>query len=183
MCVAVRAPETVIPCDVVIFAIGQRPDLSALTGKVETVRNRTVAVDKDTLATNVPGIFAGGDAVTGTTFVVDAIAAGHKAARSIDAYLMQGRHPHDGQEWRVWPPQLQVVERLPEAKPEPIQLHQLMMTKSQAPRAIPVKRLADERKRDFAEVEAALTEAQAMEEARRCLECGICSECLQCEFA
>src|SRR5512136_1311197 len=90
--------ETVIPCDVVIFAIGQKPDLSALGRKddpsgrltIETVRNRTVAVDKDTLATNVPGIFAGGDAVTGTTFVVDAIAAGHKAARSMDAYLRQG---------------------------------------------------------------------------------------------
>ena len=57
--------ESAIPCDLVIFAIGQKPDLSALNGKVETVRNRTVAVDKDTLATNVPGIFAGGDAVTG----------------------------------------------------------------------------------------------------------------------
>jgi len=44
-------------------------------------------VDKNTLATNVPGIFAGGDVVTGTTWVVEAIDAGHKAARSIAAYL------------------------------------------------------------------------------------------------
>ncbi len=175
--------ESVIPCDLVIFAIGQKPDLSALNGKVETVRNRTVAADKDTLATNVPGIFAGGDAVTGTTFVVDAIAAGHKAARSIDAFLRQGDRETRGQgEWRVWPPVVIVEERLPEAKLEPIQLQQLMLGKSQAPRAIPVKRPAEERKRDFAEVEAALTEAQAIEEAKRCLECGICSECLQCEF-
>ena len=50
-----------------------------LKDKVETARGR-VAVDKNTLATNVPGIFAGGDAVTGTTLVVDAIDAGHKAA-------------------------------------------------------------------------------------------------------
>ncbi len=189
--------ESVIPCDVVIFAIGQKPDLSPLvetTGPVvSTVRNRTVAVDKDTLATNVPGIFAGGDAVTGTTFVVDAIAAGHKAARSIDAYLRQGdkettlerAQGQVGQgerTWQVWPPQLEALERLPEAKLEPIQLQQLMSVKSQAARAIPVKRPADERKRDFAEVEAALTEAQAIEEAKRCLECGICSECLQCAF-
>jgi NADPH-dependent 2,4-dienoyl-CoA reductase/sulfur reductase-like enzyme len=102
----------VIPCDVVIFAIGQRPDLALLNNKVETVRGRTVAADKDTLATNVPGIFAGGDVVTGTTFVVDAIAAGHKAARSIEAYLKIEK------EVRVWPPILESIERLPEAKLE-----------------------------------------------------------------
>ena len=177
--------ETVIPCDVVIFAIGQKPDLASLGGKVETVRNRTVAVDKDTLATNVPGIFAGGDAVTGTTFVVDAIAAGHKAARSIDAYLRQEdkeTRRKGEKEWRVWPPVVEVTERLPEARPNKVQVKQLLAVKSQAPRAIPVKRPADERKRDFAEVEAALTEAQAIEEAKRCFECGICSECLQCVF-
>ena len=178
--------ESVIPCDVVIFAIGQKPDMRPLlktTGPaVSTVRNRTVAVDKDTLATNVPGIFAGGDVVVGAGFVVEAIAAGHKAARSIHAYLSVGRHPHDGQEWRVWPPQLEILERLPESKPTPIQLQQWILVKSQAPRAVPAKRPAEERKRDFAEVEEALTEAQAIEEARRCLECGICSECLQCAF-
>ena len=91
--------ETVIPCDVVIFAIGQRPDLTLL----EQTRSRPcaadVAVDKDTLATNVPGIFAGGDAVTGTTFVVDAIAAGHKAARSIEAYLKDGDRTRRGRRW------------------------------------------------------------------------------------
>ena len=99
--------ETVIPCDVVIFAIGQKPDLTLLSNKVETVRGRTVAVDKDTLATNVPGIFAGGDVVTGTTFVVDAIAAGHKAARSIEAYLKQ-----EDKETRVWPPVLEVCRKV-----------------------------------------------------------------------
>jgi len=175
--------ETVIPCDVVIFAIGQKPDLSVLGGKVETVRNRTVAVDQDTLATNTPGIFAGGDAVTGTTFVVDAIAAGHRAARSMDAYLQQKDRAKEDKAWQVWPPQPEVIERLPEARLQPIQLQPLMLAKSQAPRAVPVKRPADVRKRDFAEVEAALDEEQAKEEARRCLECGICSECLQCVFA
>jgi NADPH-dependent glutamate synthase beta subunit-like oxidoreductase/NAD-dependent dihydropyrimidine dehydrogenase PreA subunit len=73
----IAGSETVIPCDIVIFAVGQKPDLALLNGKVETVRGRTVAVDTNTLATNVPGIFSGGDAVTGTTFVVDAIDAGH----------------------------------------------------------------------------------------------------------
>ena len=127
--------ETVIPCDVVIFAIGQRPDLTLLSNKVDTVRGRTVAVDKDTLATNVPGIFAGGDVVTGTTFVVDAISAGHKAARSIEAYLKQ-----EEKEARVWPPVLESIEKLPEAKLDKAQAKQLMEVKSQAPRPVPEKR-------------------------------------------
>jgi heterodisulfide reductase subunit A-like polyferredoxin len=169
--------ETVIPCDVVIFAIGQRPDLTLLNNKVETVRGRTVAVDKDTLATNVPGIFAGGDVVTGTTFVVDAISAGHKAARSIDVYLRGDK------ETRAWPPGLEVVERIPEAKLDPAQAKQLMEVKSQAPRPAPVKREAGERKQDFSEVESTLAEEEVVEAAKRCLECGICSECLQCVFA
>src|SRR5512139_2257683 len=131
--------ETVIPCDVVIFAIGQKPDLSLLNNKVETVRGRTVAVDKDTLATNVPGIFSGGDIVTGTTFVVDAISAGHKAARSIEAYLKADK------ETRVWPPVLESIERLPEAKLVPTQAKELMEVKSQAARSVPGKREAGER--------------------------------------
>jgi heterodisulfide reductase subunit A2 len=170
--------ETVIPCDVVIFAIGQRPDLTLLSNKVDTVRGRTVAVDKDTLATNVPGIFAGGDVVTGTTFVVDAISAGHKAARSIEAYLKQ-----EEKEARVWPPVLESIEKLPEAKLDKAQAKQLMEVKSQAARAVPEKRAAGERKGDFSEVESGLTEEEVIEVAKRCLECGICSECLQCVFA
>ncbi|MDI6725330.1 MAG: FAD-dependent oxidoreductase [Smithellaceae bacterium] len=170
--------ETVIPCDLVIFAIGQKPDLTLLNNKVETVRGRTVAVDKDTLATSVPGIFAGGDVVTGTTFVVDAIAAGHKAASSIEAYLKQ-----EDKETRIWPPVLESFEKLPEAKLAPDQAKQLMEAASQAPRFVPEKREAQERKRDFSEVEASLTEEEVIEAAKRCLECGICSECLQCVFA
>jgi heterodisulfide reductase subunit A-like polyferredoxin len=168
--------ETVVPCDIVIFAIGQKPDLALLKEKVETVRGRTVAIDKTTLATSVPGIFAGGDAVTGTTFVVDAIDAGHKAAKAIEAYLREDQT-------KVWPPAVQVLERLPEAKIDPEQKAQLMEASSQADRFEPPKRAAAERKRDFAEVEAALTEEQVVEAAKRCLECGICSECLQCAYA
>ncbi len=80
--------ETVIPADIVIFAIGQRPETDCLK-QATRLRGGRVQVDPETLTTDVPGVFAGGDAVTGTTFIVDAIAAGHKAARSITAYLEQ----------------------------------------------------------------------------------------------
>ena len=76
-----------IPADLVIFAIGQHPDSGWLREAVSLSRGRYPAVDPQTLATDRPGVFAGGDAVTGTSFVVDAIAAGHRAAVSMDRYL------------------------------------------------------------------------------------------------
>jgi heterodisulfide reductase subunit A-like polyferredoxin len=172
----IAGTETVIPCDVVIFAIGQKPEMALLKDKVETVGGRTIAADSTTLATNVPGIFAGGDAITGTTFVVDAIDAGHKAARAIETYLKE-------ETARAWPPAVEVLERLPEATIESEVKEQLIEISSQAARFEPAKRDPEERKRDFKEVEAALTEEEVIEAARRCLECGICSECLQCVYA
>jgi len=172
----ISGSETVIPCDIVIFAIGQKPEIDLLKDKVETVHGRTIAVDPTTLATNVPGIFAGGDAVTGTTFVVDAIDFGHKAAHAIEAYLKD-------ETAKAWPPAVEVLERIPEATIEPEEKEQLIEITSQAPRFEPVKRDPEERKLDFKEVEAALTEEEVIEAAKRCLECGICSECLQCAYA
>ncbi len=167
--------ETVVACDIVIYAISQRPELALLKDKVQTARGR-VAVDLNTLATNVPGVFAGGDAVTGTTFVVDAIDAGHKAARAIVAYLKDDTA-------KAWPPAVPVLERLAEAKIEEDLKEQLLEHASEARRFEPPKRNAEERNRDFEEVEAALTEDQVIEAAKRCLECGICSECFQCVYA
>jgi heterodisulfide reductase subunit A-like polyferredoxin len=167
--------ETVVPCDIVIYAISQRPDLSFLKDKVETARGR-VAVDKNTLATNVPGIFAGGDAVTGTTWVVEAIDAGHKAAKAIEAYLKD-------ESTKAWPPAVTVLERVPEATIAPEEKEQLIEVSTQASRFEPGKRNAGERKHDFNEVEAALSEEDVIEAAKRCLECGVCSECNQCVYA
>jgi len=167
-------PETehVIPADVVIFAIGQRPDVSCLGDEVEKVRGRFVAVDEETLSTNVPGLFAGGDAVTGTAFIVDAIAAGHKAARSIDRYLRG--EPLAMAEQR--PPVVELTEQEAKAKVARGEA-------SDAPRHDMPKLPAAERTRDFREVYRGLTEEEARAEAARCLACGICSECLQCVFA
>jgi len=167
--------ETVVPCDIVVYAISQRPDLALLKDKVETARGRVV-VDKNTLATNAPGIFAGGDAVTGTTWVVETIDAGHKAAKAIAAYL-------NDETAKAWPPVIPVLERLPEATIAPEQKEQLIEISSQASRFEPPKREASERKHDFSEVEAALSEEDVIEAAARCLECGICSECNQCVYA
>jgi len=163
--------EHVIEADMVVFAIGQRPDVSLLPDEVQ-VRGRFAAVDAVTLVTDVPGLFAGGDVVTGTAFVVDAIAAGHKAASSMDAYLRG--------------------EPLPEAEPE-VEVAELTEEEaraqvvsgevSDAPRHEVIKLPAAERVQGFREVYPALTEEEARAEAERCLSCGICSECLQCVYA
>ncbi|MFN2270590.1 MAG: FAD-dependent oxidoreductase [Anaerolineae bacterium] len=167
--------EHVINADVVIFAIGQRADVSCLPEEV-TVRQRQAAADPQTLATEVPGLFAGGDVVTGTSFVVDAIAAGHKAARSIDAYLRGEPFPS--------PPQFAGGENdVAELSEEDARAQVISGAASDAPRHEAAKAPVAERVQDFREIYGGLTEEEARAEAARCLSCGICSECLQCVFA
>ncbi len=172
----VPGSEFELPADVVIFAIGARPDLNCLPAEVERTRGETIVVHPDTLATNVPGLFAGGDAVTGMAFVVDAIAAGHKAARSIDAYLR-------GEQYIPNPPAVVAMLSEQEARELVARGRGASDAPSAAPRheapAAPVK----ERIYDFREVFGPFSEAQARAEAARCLGCGICSECNQCVYA
>lgn len=73
-----------IECDAVILATGQRPDGSLNESGFEAKENN---VDPDTQATRFRGVFAGGDAVTGPATVVEAIAAGHRAALGMSAFL------------------------------------------------------------------------------------------------
>jgi formate dehydrogenase (NADP+) beta subunit len=75
-----------LPADAVIFAIGQRPEIPQGFG-LAIDRGGRVEVEDYNLATDKEGVFAAGDAVTGTTSVIEAIAAGRKAATAIDEYL------------------------------------------------------------------------------------------------
>ncbi len=161
--------ESVIPADVVIFAIGQRPD-SDFLNHVKRFRNGRVEVDSETLVTSIPGVFAGGDVVTGTAFIVNAIAAGHLAAHSISSYLGVKVPETDG---------LHPVVKL--AKDE-IQGQIASGRVACVPRLDVHKRPAEERRKDFAEITCSLTTAQAQAEASRCLRCGVCSECNQCVY-
>jgi len=75
-----------VKADTLISAIGQRVDPRGLKG-FDTQPNGTIKVDPETGATSMKGVFAGGDAVTGAGWAIDAIAAGKKGAKSIDRYL------------------------------------------------------------------------------------------------
>jgi formate dehydrogenase beta subunit len=85
--------EFEIKADTVIPAIGQVADFSFITegGGLEVTRWGTLVTDPDTMATPVPGIFAGGDAVLGARTVIEAIATANRAAEAIDSYLREGR--------------------------------------------------------------------------------------------
>jgi heterodisulfide reductase subunit A-like polyferredoxin len=169
--------EQIVEADVLIFAIGQRPDVSCLPEDVKARgRLKRSAVDPGTLATDVPGLFAGGDVVTGTAFVVDAIAAGHRAARSIDAYVR-------GEPLPEAEPEVEVAEFTEEEAKAMVVAGAATGQVSAAPRHDVTKLPAAERVQDFREIYPAFTEEEARAEAERCLSCGICSECLQCVYA
>jgi len=121
-----------------------------------------VEVD-ESLGTNIPGVYAAGDAVTGPSSVVDTMATGRAVARTVHSDLnkelspiQEISRPHDG-DFAEIPADIPSLARpkMPERQP-------------------------GARKDNFSEVTLGLSEAQVVVEAERCLQCGICSECLLC---
>jgi formate dehydrogenase (NADP+) beta subunit len=84
--VPIKGSEFTTGYDAIIGAIGQTPEIPA-GFKLKTGRGNTIPADEKTMATSLPGVWAGGDAVTGPDSVIRAIAAGRRAAISIDKYL------------------------------------------------------------------------------------------------
>jgi len=160
----VSGSEFLIECATVIPAIGQTVDplLWDTFHGLERSRKGTIGVGDATYATSVEGIFAGGDAVTGPSTVVSAVAAGKQAAESISRYLK-------GEDLAVGRP-----GKFPENHQYPPIAHHLPSARAKTP-ILPV-----ESRRGFQEVELALPEDEARGEAARCLNCGVCSECLEC---
>jgi NADH-quinone oxidoreductase subunit F len=160
--VAIPGTQHVIPLDTLIVAIseGSDTDCLAVAGanqlEVDEAR-RTIRVQRETLCTNRPGVFAGGDVVTGPNTVVDAIAAGKRAAVMIDRYLRDELLDQPGE---VLQPRIHV---------EPVKVNG---EKPQARAEVP--RLdVEARKRSFAEVEQTISPDEAIHEARRCLRCDL----------
>jgi len=87
--VPVPGSEFVMPCSVAIIAAGTsaNPLIQASTPGLQVTRRGYIAVSDDGLTTSKPGVFAGGDIVTGGATVILAMGAGRKAAKSIDGYL------------------------------------------------------------------------------------------------
>jgi NADPH-dependent glutamate synthase beta subunit-like oxidoreductase len=149
--------EFVVDADMVISAVGQIPDLSFLNmARLEAASGGTLRVDRQTLATRVDGIFAGGDAVSGPSTAIEAIAAGKRGAMSIDRYLRRQRP--DGQA----PPPYTIAL-------EDVDTGQFKKRKRQKMPVLPPKRRIGGSK----EVEIGFSELAAHGEADRCLQCGL----------
>lgn len=163
--VLVAGEGMTMDANAVIVAIGQTPELSFLNGAkgLEISQKGTIQVDPDTLATNVPSVFAGGDIVNVAT-VVEAIAAGKKAAISIDRYL-RGIDLKEG----GWPQAIQVVSIDEENIPRFVEPRE----RSKVP-MLPL----GQRVSSFNEVELGFADEAAMEEAKRCLNCAVCGNCV-----
>jgi len=161
--------EWIMPADTVVVAIGQMVDWELLrkADGILATKSGLLEVNPSTLATNVKRIFAGGDVVTGPSVAVNAIKAGHKAAVSIDRFL-------NGDDLRKDREDIDSSLSGDQLAPIPLGLHK------QEPRVTMPILPVDERIKGFAEVELGYTEEQAIQEAKRCLHCTICSECLQC---
>jgi NADH-quinone oxidoreductase subunit F len=158
--VPVPGSEFSTPLDLLIVTIGDEPDIDYIgTMGLEVTDKGRLRINGDTLETNRPGVFAGGDVVTGPNTVVEAIAAGKKAAVMIDRYLR-------GEDLKK-----PASVRLPQTYVEPVVVDQDAMLKTE--RASPPCLPLEVRRRSFAEVELALTVEEARQEARRCLRCDL----------
>jgi len=171
--IPIEGSEFDIEADALIAAVAQVPEISFLKadhGLGITPRG-TFVVNPQTLETNRPGIFAGGDAARGPDALIQAIADGRRAALSMDRYLRG--------EPLLTPRELQP---LPVAHPTDREIAELIKSGevNMRPREMMPTAPVQERIRDFREVELGLTEEQAHAEALRCLRCGICSECWRC---
>ncbi|MGC8785969.1 MAG: NAD(P)-binding protein [Anaerolineae bacterium] len=170
--VPIQGSEFDMEFDTLITAIGQAPripeDFHLRIGKGSTIQ-----VDPVTLLTNRPGVFAGGDAVTGPATVTEALAAGRRAAQRIDEYL-QHKYP------------------LPEKEKPTIATDLLPKTIEairKAYRLEPARLAPEERVQGFHPIELIYDWQSAVDEARRCLRCGMgaeilfqdrCATCLNC---
>ncbi len=167
--VPVAGSEFVIDCDAVIPAIGQRTDV-AWTENVPALnltRRNTLAVNPQTMQTSIPHVFAAGDAVSGPATVIEAVAAGHRAVAAIQRFfdeedlegfaLSLANRPAPGSDWADIPEGI-----------------------TPQPRVQPAHAFDPARALTFDEENPGMSEQDARQEAARCLNCGVCSECMAC---
>ncbi len=162
--VPIQNSEFTMALDNMIIAVGQSADQKGVQTDVECSKWGNAVADPITLATNIPGVFAGGDIVLGPNTVVKAVGHGNQAAISIDRHirgvdLMEGRmkHLHRVQSYEVDKEGVPLDDRA----------------------SMPKQEVAS-RVRDFDEVELGFNEERAKQEAERCLGCAVCCECERC---
>ncbi|MFH0988660.1 MAG: molybdopterin-dependent oxidoreductase [bacterium] len=165
--VPMKDSEHILTCDWVISAIGQEANLDGVDEKIKVTKWKTIDAKSGTFNTTRPGVFAGGDVVTGPADAIDAIAAGRKAALAIDKYIQTGViEPLTGR----FESKRDNFHKLTAQDIPPVE-----QIERHHPEEIPVI----ERILGFSEVEKAYDDDTAKIEALRCAECG-CDVGLAC---
>jgi heterodisulfide reductase subunit A len=169
----IKGSEFAIACDTVLVAIGMAPEGTAFGGQVAAGPSGAVIADPYTLQTAVPHIFAAGDVTTGASDITRAVGQGRRAAHMIDRWLRG--EPLDG---------FELDDPLPVVDKTKVIARQAHYDGHSAPLGSATGTAAlGTAPRDFAEIEAPLTEAEALHSAGDCLDCGVCSECQECVAA
>ncbi len=165
----IRGSEMTIACDTVLAAIGMAADGATFGGRVAANPSGTLVADPRTLQTAIPYIFAAGDVTTGASDISRAVGQGRRAAHMIDRWLHN--QTLEG---------FELDEALPVVDKSMVLARQERYSRSSSLDGATAAAVAP---RDFAEIEAPMTEAQARAGAGDCLDCGVCSECQECVTA
>ncbi len=162
--VPIQGSEFDLDVDNIIIAIGQSVAPDGPHSELELSRWGTVEVDSLTMQTSMEDVFAGGDLVTGPALAVEAVGAGHEAAKSIDLFL----RGQDLQGTRA--------KKQPRAPTPELDIADLPGGSRAKMKTLPAKSRAS----NFEEVELGFSEKIAVKESERCLGCAICCECKLC---
>jgi ferredoxin len=148
--------EKQLECDTIIMAIGQAAKLDFLRPEdgVQVSPRGLITVNRETLMTTAPGVFAGGDCVFGPRLIIDSVGDGKRAAIAIDEYLRGAKHPEPVVQVEVLERHRMVADFMDFSRP-----------------SIPMLPL--DRRTGVTEVEIGYDEESAMAEARRCLRCWV----------
>jgi NADPH-dependent glutamate synthase beta subunit-like oxidoreductase len=159
--IPIKGSEFEIKLDTLIPAISEQPDISCLGDKHDFNISgwNTFVVDQETLTTNIPGVFAGGDAIRGPSSVIEAMADGKRAAEAVDKYI-KGKEITFA--YSVTRPSVYV-------EPVKLRVEEVLETLKQKTR----KRAPHLRKSNFKEVDLGFDKKAAIREARRCLRCDL----------
>ncbi|MCD6118232.1 FAD-dependent oxidoreductase [bacterium] len=161
--IRIEGSEFELPCDLAVSAIGQTPLLDGLIetkdGGAEITKWQTFVINTKTMETNIPGIYAGGDAADdGPTVAIDAIRDGQRAAKAIHSYITGEALPHEPFVVRksLWGgPSAKALSEVPESPRHA--MHEIEV---------------EDRRGSFAEVATGYEYEDMMHESGRCLSCG-----------
>ncbi len=173
--IPIEGSEFSIPADAIILAVGLKPETSVFADELELNEDGTVKVDPGTLETSLSGVFAGGDAVTGPSMIIQAIGQGKRAAFFISRYLENGETSG-----------LEFPELLPPVEKEKVLRGGSGFSRDGNGKPTPKSRVLvreippEKRTRSMEEVEQPFSEEEALRSAGRCLDCAVCSLCGEC---